>query len=91
MTRCDGQTTSYNSTPPLPFSIFAPIHVLLFNSIVFLLAIAHMKAVLSDPGTVPLPQNRLDFSNIHSNDRGGGGDDFEREDWTVCVRCETYR
>lgn len=69
------------------FSIFAPIHVLLFNSVVFLLAMSHLKAVLSDPGTVPLPQNRLDFSNIHSEDKG----DFERDDWTVCVRCETYR
>jgi hypothetical protein len=27
---------------------------------------AHLKAVCSDPGVVPLPQNRVDFSDIHS-------------------------
>lgn len=53
-----------------------------------MLGAAHLKAVLSDPGVVPLPQNRIDFSNIHSN---RNKDDYDREDWTVCVRCETYR
>lgn len=48
---------------------------------------AHLKAFLSDPGTVPLPQSRLDFSDLHTNEQG----DYEREEWTVCTRCETYR
>lgn len=48
---------------------------------------AHLKAVLSDPGTVPLPQSRLDFSDLHANDQ----DDKNQEEWTVCTRCETYR
>lgn len=69
------------------FSFWAPIHVVCFNSIIFLLAMAHMKAFLSDPGIVPLPQSRLDFSDLHTNEQG----DFEREEWTVCTRCETYR
>lgn len=68
-------------------SVWAPLHVILFNTVVFLLAMAHMKAVFSDPGIVPLPQNRLDFSDMHSKERH----DYEREDWTVCIRCETYR
>jgi hypothetical protein len=48
------------------FSLWGPFHVVLFNTIVFLLAMAHLKAVCSDPGVVPLPQNRVDFSDIHS-------------------------
>lgn len=27
---------------------------------------AHMRAVFSDPGIVPLPHNNLDFSDLHS-------------------------
>jgi len=68
-------------------SIWAPVHVIGFNSVIFMLAMAHLKAFLSDPGTVPLPQSRLDFSDLHSTEQG----DFEREEWTVCTRCETYR
>lgn len=47
---------------------------------------AHMRAVLSDPGTVPLPQSRVDFSDIHSAESS-----TYYVDWTVCTRCETYR
>ncbi|XP_037957077.1 palmitoyltransferase ZDHHC3-A-like isoform X2 [Teleopsis dalmanni] len=38
-------------------SIWAPLHVMLFNTVVFLLSTSHLKAVLSNPGTVPLPAN----------------------------------
>ncbi|XP_044732549.1 palmitoyltransferase ZDHHC3 isoform X2 [Chrysoperla carnea] len=65
-------------------SLWGPLHVLVFNTVIFLLSFAHLRAVLSDPGTVPLPQSRLDFSDIHSGELG-------KEDWTVCTRCETYR
>lgn len=34
--------------------------------IVFLMTVAHLRAVLSDPGIVPLPKTALDFSDIHS-------------------------
>lgn len=68
-------------------SAWGPIHVVLFNTVVFLLAMSHLKAVFSDPGTVPLPQNRLDFSDLHS--RKNHYDD--ENEWTVCTRCETYR
>lgn len=69
-------------------SVWAPINVVLFNTIIFLLGMAHMKAVFSDPGTVPLPQTRLDFSDMHSSAFRNSGDD---DDWTVCTRCENYR
>ncbi|CAD7078912.1 unnamed protein product [Hermetia illucens] len=68
-------------------SLWAPLHVVSFNTVVFLLTMAHLKAVLSDPGTVPLPQNRLDFSDLHSGQKNGHG----HGEWTVCTRCETYR
>uniref|UniRef100_A0A1B0DC24 Palmitoyltransferase n=1 Tax=Phlebotomus papatasi TaxID=29031 RepID=A0A1B0DC24_PHLPP len=68
-------------------SFWAPIHVILFNTIVFLLAMSHLRAVFSDPGTVPLPQSRLDFSDIHTTEKG----EMEKEEWTVCTRCETFR
>lgn len=64
--------------------------MVLFNTIVFLLGFSHLKAVLSDPGTVPLPANRLDFSDLHTvgkNNNTGNG----HNEWTVCTRCETYR
>lgn len=38
---------------------------------------SHLKAVLSDPGRVPLPANRLDFSDLHTtgkNNNGGGSE-----------------
>jgi len=30
---------------------------------------AHLRAVLSDPGTVPLPKTSLDFSDMHSGQK----------------------
>lgn len=47
-----------------------------------MLTMAHLKAVLSDPGKVPLPQSRLDFSDLHSL-QTSKKTDMEREEWTV--------
>ncbi|KAJ8927152.1 hypothetical protein NQ314_020425 [Rhamnusium bicolor] len=67
-------------------SLWGTFNVVMFNTVIFFLMIAHIKAVLTDPGTIPLPQNRVDFSDIHSSNSGC---DFVN--WTVCARCETYR
>lgn len=76
----------------MPGSLWMSFHVVLFNTVVFLLAMSHSKAVFSDPGTVPLPANRLDFSDLHTTNKNnpppGNGHSSE---WTVCTRCETYR
>ncbi|KAJ8673088.1 hypothetical protein QAD02_004349 [Eretmocerus hayati] len=72
----------------MPDSLWAAFHVVIFNTMMFLMIMAHLRAVCSDPGVVPLPQTRMDFSDIHS---GNTDDDHERDDWTVCTRCETYR
>ncbi|KAK6620157.1 hypothetical protein RUM43_011769 [Polyplax serrata] len=68
-------------------SAWAPFNIILFNVIILLLIVAHVKAVCSDPGIVPLPQNKVDFSDIHS----GSADHEVDNNWTVCARCETYR
>lgn len=68
-------------------SLWGTFNVFLFNTIIFLLVMAHLKAVFLDPGTVPLPSTRLDFSDIHSNTEK----DLEKDQWTVCTRCETFR
>lgn len=61
---------------------------MLFSTVVFLFGLSHLKQVLSDPGTVPLPANRLDFSDLHTVGKNTGNGHNE---WTVCTRCETYR
>ena len=53
-----------------------------FNIIIFLLFMAHARAVFTDPGIVPLPHHRIDFSDSHSD----GGSIAPKEDWTICTR-----
>lgn len=50
----------------LSFSLWGAFNVVCFNVIVFFLIMAHMRAVFSDPGMVPFPDNNLDFSDMHS-------------------------
>lgn len=38
-------------------SLWGAFHAVAFNSVVLLLMMSHMRAVFSDPGIVPLPQN----------------------------------
>jgi hypothetical protein len=51
-------------------TLWGALNVLIFNVIVFLLFMAHARAVFSDPGIVPLPQHRIDFSDLHSSGSG---------------------
>lgn len=71
-------------------SIWAPINVVTFNTVVFMLTMAHLKAVLSDPGKVPLPQSRLDFSDLHSL-QTSKKTDMEREEWTVSYTLSLFQ
>lgn len=74
-------------------SLWGAFNVVLFNTIVFLLFVSHIRAVFSDPGIVPLPINRIDFSDIHSGKKTLREIDTDppQEDWTICTRCEMYR
>lgn len=73
------------------YSLWGPFHVVTFNTVVLLLMISHLKAICSDPGVVPLPQTRMDFSDIHMGGSGVSDDCDDDGNWTVCTRCETYR
>lgn len=73
------------------YSLWGPFHVVAFNTIVLLLITSHLKAVCSDPGVVPLLQSRMDFSDIHTDSPETKIECDERDSWTVCTRCETYR
>jgi len=71
-------------------SLWGIIHILLFNLIIFLLCFSHLRAVLTDPGLVPLPEVALDFSEartlLNKNSQ------TQSEDvWTICQRCDSYR
>lgn len=48
------------------FSLWGAFHAVGFNIIVLLLTLSHLRAVFSDPGIVPLPQSKLDFSELHT-------------------------
>ncbi len=69
-------------------SLWGAFHVLLFNVVVFLLLMSHSRAVFSDPGLVPLPQHRVDFSDAHA---AAKEQQQHQEDWSICTRCEMYR
>ncbi|XP_045209987.2 palmitoyltransferase ZDHHC3-like [Mercenaria mercenaria] len=71
--------------PAMSDTLWGAFNVLVFNVIVFLMAAAHIRAVISDPGIVPLPQTSLDFSDMHS------GKQKMNDGWSVCTKCETYR
>jgi len=73
----------------MPETLWGSLHVVLFNIVIFLLFFSHARAVFSDPGIVPLPKHRIDFSDEHSECEGGSI--APKEDWTVCTRCEMYR
>ena len=48
------------------FSLWGAFNVVLFNTVIFLMLISHLRAVISDPGIVPLPKTSIDFSDMHS-------------------------
>ncbi|XP_035696431.1 palmitoyltransferase ZDHHC3-like [Branchiostoma floridae] len=76
--------------PTMTSNLWGAFHVVLFNIIVFLLTLAHLRAVFSDPGIVPLPANNIDFSDVRSAGKRKLSEK-EAEDWTVCARCDAYR
>ena len=43
---------------------------------------SHLRAVLSDPGMVPLPKTSMDFSDMHSGQR--------RTEKVTCYLCYIY-
>ncbi|XP_014662576.1 PREDICTED: palmitoyltransferase ZDHHC3-like [Priapulus caudatus] len=75
--------------PTMSNSLWGAFNAVLFNVILTMMLASHLRAVLSDPGVVPLPKTNLDFSDLHSGSRSPIHQ--SGHDWTVCARCETYR
>jgi len=57
---------------------------IVFNLVLVLLLSSHAKCALSDPGHVPVPESRIDFSDTSSLQN-------REDDWTICQRCEMWR
>ncbi|NWR57000.1 ZDHC3 Palmitoyltransferase, partial [Bucorvus abyssinicus] len=69
--------------PALRGSPWCHFHAATFNLIVLLLLACHARAVLADPGLVPLPATAIDFSDLWKPEES-------QEDWTVCDCCEAF-
>nr|XP_054760803.1 palmitoyltransferase ZDHHC7-like [Lytechinus pictus] len=73
-------------------SLWGAVHALIFNCIVLCLTVAHLRAVLSDPGIVPLPTTAIDFSDVRTGQAPKSRvDRVSGQSWTVCQKCEAYR
>lgn len=48
------------------YRLWGAFNAVIFNTIIFLASVSHLRAVLSDPGIVPLPTTGLDFSDLHA-------------------------
>ncbi|XP_064617211.1 palmitoyltransferase ZDHHC3-like [Liolophura sinensis] len=68
-------------------TLWGAANAVVYNVVIFLAMAAHLRAVFSDPGIVPLPSTSLDFSDMHTGQRKQDRSDG----WTVCMKCETYR
>ena len=78
---CEGLFLSSDSPQDTKFTYFpltlgsfsrlwGAASVVIFNTVMFLLIVAHLRAVLSDPGIVPIPKTSMDFSDMHSGEGG---------------------
>lgn len=52
-------------------SLWGAFNLVTFNAIIFLLCMSHIRAVFTDPGTIPLIEDRMDFSDMHPNTDSG--------------------
>lgn len=55
-----------NSSSICFFSLWGTLNVVVFNCLVLLLIVSHFRAMCSDPGVIPLPQTKMDFSDIYA-------------------------
>ncbi|CAG7716678.1 unnamed protein product [Allacma fusca] len=74
-------------------SLWGCFHLVAFNIVVAFLTAAHMRAVLSDPGIVPLSPTKIDFSDHNTKTLKERNSELEGEAgaWTICSRCEAFR
>lgn len=76
--------------PLVTDSLWGSFHAVLFNTFLFLLVYAHIKAIVSDPGRIPLPEVAVDFSDSRRSSRKGRKGKTN-DNWTACQHCEMFR
>uniref|UniRef100_A0A914E9L2 Palmitoyltransferase n=1 Tax=Acrobeloides nanus TaxID=290746 RepID=A0A914E9L2_9BILA len=89
--------------PSFTDSLWGAFHVLAFNSVLFLAFLAHLRAMITDPGIVPmhknneltkvrvLPMSDDDYSDESDTDVFLKKPSFVGEDWSLCTKCESFR
>jgi len=91
--------------PTYADSLWGIVHLSMFNLLLFMAVLAHARAMLTDPGIVPLSTNvggtaelkPLNTKQPNSSESESSDNDvifkgrFVGEDWTICGRCEAYR
>ncbi|GMT00531.1 hypothetical protein PENTCL1PPCAC_22705 [Pristionchus entomophagus] len=88
--------------PTFSDGLWAPVHIIIFNIILFLVVVSHSRTMLADPGIVPLnksSEEKLRRSVPEYSDDESGSDneiflrpeEYVGEDWSVCTRCESFR
>ncbi|XP_033119219.1 palmitoyltransferase ZDHHC3-like [Anneissia japonica] len=77
--------------PTMAMSVSGYFHAVAFNLIVFLLITSHVRAVIADPGIVPLPAAAIDFSDMRFGVIPKNILSQDGENWSICQKCEAYR
>ncbi|MFH4973526.1 hypothetical protein AB6A40_000235 [Gnathostoma spinigerum] len=93
--------------PSFPQSLWGVFHAVLFNTVLFFAFVSHARAMLTDPGLVPVTKNtgknrRIPERYIDDSDQDNSDESdvarqamintkYVGEDWSVCTRCESFR
>ncbi|VDD88274.1 unnamed protein product [Enterobius vermicularis] len=95
--------------PTYSQSLWGVVHTVIFNTVLLFALIAHVRAMCSDPGIVPINRTlkggwrRVNgayddvMTDTDYEESGSeretmiGSDDYVGEDWSICIRCESYR
>uniref|UniRef100_A0A8R1EDI1 Protein S-acyltransferase n=2 Tax=Caenorhabditis japonica TaxID=281687 RepID=A0A8R1EDI1_CAEJA len=88
--------------PTFGHSIWTVFHGIVFNALLTTTLVAHFRAMLSDPGVVPISgakvpkENTQESSDEDESDEEAAfrRDNFNRPsatEWTMCTRCDSLR
>uniref|UniRef100_A0A1I7VYL8 Palmitoyltransferase n=1 Tax=Loa loa TaxID=7209 RepID=A0A1I7VYL8_LOALO len=94
-------------TPTFMQSLWGVLHAVMFNTVLFFAFASHLRAMVTDPGVVPISRkgllrcNKNRFPKLLSDSESNSTDTdlelvgeenkFVGKDWTICTRCESYR
>ncbi|KAM3721571.1 Palmitoyltransferase ZDHHC3 [Dirofilaria immitis] len=93
--------------PTFMHSLWGVLHAVMFNTVLFFAFTSHLRAMVTDPGIIPISRkgllrcNKSHFSKLIPDGESNNTDSdieligeknkFVGKDWTVCTRCESYR